>query len=234
MLIKTVRNSSVRHYRLAIARWLPLGLLVIMSAPFVMHAFTFGLSGLSDDLSGQTYLFAANRPLANAAMFAHMLAGAIITIAAPLQLLAPVRERYPKIHRWCGYLLFVCALAAAFGGLVYIAMRQTIGGAWMDFAFSLYGVCVATAAVQAVRYARARDFSRHRDWALRLFVLAIGSWLYRLHYQIWYLATGGLWMEPDFSGMFDRFQLFAFFLPYLVAVEFYIRFNRLTARPGVS
>ena len=61
-------------------------------------------------------------------------------------------------------------------------------------------------------------------------VLAIGSWLYRLQYQLWYLATGGLWMEANFSGRFDQFQLFAFYVPYLIGIELWIRLRRRPAR----
>ena len=37
------------------------------------------------------------------------------------------------------------------------------------------------------------------------------------------------WMEPNFSGPFDQFQLFAFYVPYLVGLEIWIPFE---ARAG--
>ena len=197
-----------------------------MALPFIVHAFSVGLQGLTTDLSVQSHLFSPGHPTATAAIFAHMVAGALITLLAPLQLLAPLRNRFPAVHRWSGYVLFTGAAAAGLGGLAYIVARRTIGGPMMDFAFAGYGICLLIAAVQTVRFARARNFERHREWGLRLFVLAIGSWLYRLHYQLWYVATGGLWMEPNFSGPFDQFQLFAFYVPYLVGFEIWIRLRR--------
>ena len=74
-----------------------------------------------------------------------------------------------------------------------------------------------------MRYARARNFQRHREWALRLFVLALGSWLFRVHYGLWFALTDGLGSTPDLTGPFDRIQVFAFFLPYLVWLEWYLR-----------
>jgi len=96
----------------------------------------------------------------------------------------------------------------------------------MDFAFALYGLCVLLCALQTVRRARQREMILHREWALRLFVLAIGSLLYRVHYGIWYELTGGIGMAPRFSGPFDQFQNFAFFVPYLLLVELYVRIKR--------
>ncbi len=207
---------------------------VVLALPFVLHASSFGLRGLTTDLSVQSHLFSPGHPAATTAIFAHMLAGALITLLAPLQLLAPLRARFPAIHRWSGYTLFAGAIVAGLGGLAYIALRHTIGGPMMDFAFAGYGVCLLIAALQTVRLARARNFERHQEWGLRLFVLAIGSWLYRLQYQLWYLATGGLWMEPNFSGPFDQFQLFAFYVPYLIGLEIWFRLRRRPLeRPAV-
>ncbi len=199
------------------------GALVLLSAPFIVHATRFGFEGLAADLSQGTHLFRVGAWVSNPAIFAHMVTGAVITLLAPPQLLPTVRNRFPAVHRAIGYLVCGCAVLTALGGLAYIALRQTVGGPLMDFAFAGYGLCVLVAASQTIRFARARAFDRHRRWALRMFVLAIGSWLYRVHYQIWYLATGGLWMEPGFSGPFDLFQLFAFYVPYLIGLEIYFR-----------
>lgn len=223
-----VRRSKTQ----TILQLLAVGLLVSLSAPFVIHALRFGFDGLFSNPSASTHLYRPGGWVSNPAIFGHMVAGAVITLLAPLQLLPQIRERLPRVHRVIGYLVCIFAVLSAVGGLAYIGLRQTIGGPLMDLAFAGYGLCVLAAAVQAVRFARARDFDRHRRWALRMFVLAIGSWLYRVHYQIWYLATGGLWMEPGFTGPFDLFQLFAFYVPYLVGLEIYFRLRPVrTAQP---
>lgn len=131
-------------------------------------------------------------------------------------------------------MLFVTASLTAAGGLTYISLRGTIGGPLMSIGFALYGVCVLVACTQTVRLARSRQFDRHRDWALRFFILAIGSWIYRLHYELWYAATGGLGMQADYRGDFDQIQVFAFFVPYLVGLEIYIRLRRKPNRVGTA
>ena len=64
------------------------------------------------------------------------------------------------------------------------------------------------AAVQALRLARAGKFERHREWALRLFVLLMGSLVFRLHYVIWYSLTDGLWSNDQLTGKLRQASVF--------------------------
>ena len=57
----------------------------------------------------------------------------------------------------------------------------------------------------------------------RLAVLALGSWIYRLHYGLWFMVMGGIGVQSDFSGAFDLVNIWAFYLPYLIALEFWFR-----------
>ena len=208
-----------------------LGLVFLMLLPFVHYAWDFGWRGLTRDLTGVSYIYTSGGRLPNTGIFAHMMLGAFVTLVAPLQLVPFLRNRWPTVHRASGYLIFTAALLTASGGLVYIAVRGTIGGALMDIGFSLYGACLMVAAVMTVHHARRRQKERHRQWALRFFVLVIASWLYRVHYGVWHAMTGGLASEKDFSGLFDQIQNFAFFVPYLIALEIYFRSRRHLAAP---
>lgn len=195
------------------------GLVLVLALPFVIYAGALGLRGLMEDMTGVSRLFQPQAAVSNMAMALHMTFGAVITVLAPLQVLGPIRRRFPRLHRVVGRVFVVLALITGICGCFYIAMRGTIGGAAMDGAFALYGLCVIVCAVQTFRRARQGDFARHREWALRLAVLALASWFYRLHYAIWELATGGIARSDDFTGAFDRVQLLAFFVPYLILLE---------------
>lgn len=221
-----ISSTAAQARRDPIWRLALLVVLLLLALPFVWHALRFGALGLTADLSERTHLFDAARPAANAAIFAHMLAGALITALAPLQLIGPLRRRWPAVHRAAGHAIVAGSLIAGAGGLVYIALRETVGGPLMDWGFGLYGVLLILCAVQTQRHGRAGRMAEHRDWALRLFVLAVGSFLYRVHYGLWYLATDGLWTAEGFSGAFDRVQIFAFYLPYLALVELWLRHRR--------
>jgi uncharacterized membrane protein len=168
-------------------------------------------------------LYEPGTPLANAGIGLHFAAGGIVLVMGAIQLLAPVRERLPALHRALGRVYVLAALATGLGGLAFIAAKGTVGGTVMDVGFGLYGVLTVVAAVQAFRHARARRLELHRAWAIRLFALAIGSWLYRIDYGFWIGLAGGLGHTDDFRGAFDRVMAFFFYLPNLLVAEVLIR-----------
>lgn len=216
-----------------IAIWLGGGMLALTGLGFAAYAVTFGLRGLAFDLASETYLYTPEGLPENLAVFSHMVLGGLVMLLVPLQLNGRVRARYPWLHRNTGRFIVAGSIITALGGLGYIALRGTIAGPMMDAGFALYGALFLLAAVQVVRLARAGDISRHREWALRLFVLIIGSLIFRLHYTIWFLFTDGLWSTPDLNGPFDRVQYVAFYLPYLVVLEFWLR-RRAAAQDAAS
>ena len=200
---------------------LALGLLAASTAWFADYAARLGWSGLTGDLWPESR-FDPPGVAVSAAIFVHMLAGGVITLLAPLQAIPALRLRAPGLHRWSGRLIVAAALLTAGAGLVWIAAQGTIGGRPMSVAFALYGALMAMAAGQTWRFARARDFARHRAWAFRLIVLALASWIYRVHYGIWYAVTGGVASTDEFSGAFDLVQNWAFYLPYLALLELWL------------
>lgn len=171
-------------------------------------------------------LYGAQSPFANSGIGLHFAAGGLILVLGCVQLLDGVRRQWPVLHRWIGRIYVSAALVAGIGGSAFILAKGTIGGLPMDLGFGLYGVLMVLAAVQAWRHARWRRLEAHRAWALRLFALAIGSWLYRMEYGVWMLLTGGLGHEPGFTGLFDQVMVFFFYLPNLLVVELYLQARR--------
>ena len=161
----------------------------------------------------------------------HFAAGGIILVLGSLQLINGVRVRFPAFHRWVGRLYIVSSLLAAVGGLAFILLKGTIGGPIMDLGFSLYGVLMFIAAIQTYRHAVARRLDTHRAWALRLYALAIGSWLYRMDYGFWLLLTDGLGHTRQFTGPFDIVMFFFFYIPNLLVAEAFIRARNYKASP---
>jgi hypothetical protein len=158
----------------------------------------------------------------------------LILILGCIQLIGKVRTRWPALHRWVGRIYVSAALLAGLGGLTFILVVGAIGGRVMDIGFGLYGALMVVAAVQTFRYARMRSLSRHRAWALRLFALAIGSWLYRMDYGFWLLLGAGRGHTHDFHGPFDHVMAFFFYLPNLLIVEAFIRARRRAAPPRIK
>ena len=152
----------------------------------------------------------------------HFAAGGIILILGCIQLIERVRVKYPALHRWLGRVYVLSSLVAAVGGLTFIFVKGTIGGWVMDIGFTGYGVLTFVCAIATIRFAQLGDFEQHRAWAIRLFALAIGSWLYRMDYGFWFLFTDGLWHTDTFTGAFDYFMDFFFYLPNLLVAEVFI------------
>jgi hypothetical protein len=191
-----------------------------------------GADVLSVDEQASSRLFHPDALPASIGLYAHMIAGGVIMLAAPVQLWPVMRDRWPRLHHFTGHTVALCAVLTALGGLYYIATVGTIGGAVMDAGFALYGALMLVSVIMTVHLAQKRD-PRHRLWAERLVILAMASWLYRVHYGIWEVATGGAGSQPDFRGLFDQIQVFAFYVPYLI-VHSWLWQGRQVARMRLS
>ncbi len=170
-------------------------------------------------------LFEAETPMASAGIGAHFFAGAVLLLLGPVQLIGQVRAKRLAVHRWIGRIYAFAAFAAGVGGLTFIATKGTVGGWPMTIGFSLYGAGMIIASLETVRHAMARRIDVHRGWAIRLFALAIGSWLYRMCYGFFYLIAGpeNPGHTQEFSGWFDHVMDFAFFIPPLIVAEMFVR-----------
>lgn len=153
----------------------------------------------------------------------HFATGGIILMLGSIQLISSVRIRFPALHRWIGRVYVLSSLLAAIGGLVFIAVKGTIGGTVMNIGFGLYGILMFISAIETYRHAAARRLEKHRAWALRLYALAVGSWLYRMDYGFWLMLTDGLGHTRQFSGVFDHVMAFFFYIPNLLVAEVFIR-----------
>jgi hypothetical protein len=94
----------------------------------------------------------------------------------------------------------------------------------MDVAFGIYGVLVILSAVMTLKAAMNRKFIIHQQWAMRLFVLAIASWLYRIEIGFWiWWNDSFVGHTPDYQGYMDYILEYAFYVPGLLLLEWYFR-----------
>jgi hypothetical protein len=227
--VSQVAASAGRLPRLL--RWSGVGLVGaswISAGAFGLYILAFYLgrlaAGHAADWNGiLDGLYEKGNVAALLSMSAHLAAGAVVLLLGPVQFIAAVRSRWPVVHRWIGRVYVATCGLAGLGGLIFIAAKGTIGGAVMNAGFGLYGALMVLCAVEAWRHAAARRFDLHRAWAIRLFALAIGSWLYRMDYGFWLLAMHRIGHREDFRGPFDVVMAFFFYLPNLAVVELYLR-----------
>ena len=203
-----------------------LGILSLNVAWFVLYSAQLAYSGLMSEAPSEvSRAFFTGAPVSNALLAGHMLAGAVLTIGAPLQAMPVFRTRWPQLHRRAGYALFGLAVVTGLAGLGYIALQGTVGGWWMSLWFAVYGLMLIWAAANTIYHALNKDMRRHMEWATRLVILAVGSWIYRMHYAIWFGLTDGIASNDRFTGTFDLIQVFAFYLPYLLLAEVILRYR---------
>jgi hypothetical protein len=165
-------------------------------------------------------------PYATLAIGAHFATGGILLLLGPIQLIGAIRERMPAVHRWLGRLYVLAAATAGAGGLSYILVQGTIGGPVMSLGFGLYGALGFVTALLTFARGYARQIEAHRAWAIRLFALVTGSWLYRIEYAFWFLLFGRLGHTAEFGGWFDHVMTFFFYLPNLFVAELFLRARR--------
>ncbi len=160
----------------------------------------------------------------NLAIGAHLVIAIIIIGLGPLQLMAPIRNRYPRFHRWVGRIYMATALITSLAGLFLVWTRGVLGGVPGHLAISLDGILIILFGTIAVRHALARRIDKHRDWALRLFVVVSAVWFFRIGMMAWIVLTGGLGIDFEtFTGPFLTFWFFGQMLVPLAIMELYIR-----------
>ncbi|HEY8563004.1 MAG TPA: DUF2306 domain-containing protein [Pyrinomonadaceae bacterium] len=218
---KILRSAAVA---LGATVWLSSTLFGLYILAFYAGAFADGSMDKWNDILPR--LHETDTPAATLGIGLHFAAGGVILILGFVQLISAIRNRFPALHRVIGRIYVTASLLAGIGGLVFIALKGTIGGAVMNVGFGLYGILMIVGAVQTIRYARLGQLEAHRAWALRLFALAIGSWLYRMDYGFWLMLSGGAGHTPDFRGWFDMLMAFFFYIPNLSVAEAFIRGRR--------
>ena len=217
-------------FGLVAASWISAGAFGLYILAFYLGDLTVGrMAQWNEILDG---LYEKGNLPALSSMSAHLAAGAVVLLLGPVQFIAAIRSRWPLVHRWIGRVYVATCGLAGLGGLVFIATKGTIGGVVMNAGFGLYGALMVLASVEAWRHAAARRFDRHREWAVRLFALAIGSWLYRMDYGFWLLAMHRIGHRGDFHGPFDYIMAFFFYLPNLAVAELYLRAGKLHTHPA--
>ncbi|WP_353432979.1 DUF2306 domain-containing protein [Polynucleobacter sp. MWH-UH23A] len=168
-------------------------------------------------------LYSPTKPAAMTGMISHFFFGSLLLIMGPIQFSETIRKRFTDFHRWTGLFYTLSAFVTGLGGVVFLAVWGAAGGTPMLVGFALYGILMMLGSVQTVRYALLRQFELHRQWAIRLFALVLGSWIYRMGYGFIHTTLGGWGLGVNFSGPLDYFMDFAFFVIPLMVAEIVIR-----------
>jgi uncharacterized membrane protein len=159
----------------------------------------------------------------NLAFAAHALLAAVIAFGGAIQLIPQIRSRALAIHRWNGRLFMATALGLSVSGLYMEWVRGDRDGTIGGLAISLNAVLIISFIVLAWRSARAHDISKHRRWALRLYLVANAQWFTRVGFLAWAILRGLLGGRDSLDGPFFNFLNFGCYLVPLAVLQLYLR-----------
>lgn len=188
------------------------------------HTLSGDLAGLNDKPHVTGYV--SGDVLGNIQFIAHALMGGVVTFAGAWQLVPALRRRWPRVHRWNGRLFLGISLLAAVSGLYLTWIRGSQLGPGSNASITLNGLLILAFATLAWRSALRRDFARHREHALRTYLLVNGVWFLRIGIMLAGLALTPLGIEIDYQGMVFVGVSFASWLLPLTVLELYLRAER--------
>lgn len=178
----------------------------------------------------------AGDTIGNAAVAIHLLFAVLIIIGGALQLITGVRRRWPRFHRWNGRVYMVSAAAMSLGGLFMLSTRGTVGDSAQHAATAINALLILICAAMALRHAIARRIDLHRRWALRLFLVVGGVWMFRVGLTLWIVINQGpVGFDPKtFQGPFLVFLGFAQYLLPLLVLECWFGAQRSGAAARIA
>ena len=189
----------------------------------------YGSSALDGNLADWNKMMphghVAGDTVGNLAVFIHIVIAFIIMGIGPIQFIPMVRNRFPRFHRWNGKVYLSTAVLTSLVGLYMINTRGSVGGLAQYLGISLDAVLILIFAYLSYRFAVKRQLKIHRQWALRLFVVASAVWFYRVGLMFWLAINGGpVGIDFEtFTGPFLSFLAFAQYLIPLGILEMYLR-----------
>ena len=222
--LSSVADSALK----ASARfWFAVTVIGQLAFAFAIASF-FGLTALRGDFHGWskfiTHGYVPGDTMGNLAVALHVASAAIIMLAGAVQLVPGVRNRFPAFHRWNGRIYMLTVVTLTMAGLYMTWIRGSVGGPVQHLISTLGAVLIWLCAAMALHHALAGDFKTHRRWALRFFLVASGSWFFRLMFFLYMLVFGPVALDPTtLQGPLLTSISVAQYLVPLAVLEIYLR-----------
>jgi hypothetical protein len=152
----------------------------------------------------------------------HVVPGGLFLLLTPLQFSRRLRTRRPRVHRWCGRFLLLCALVSVVSGLDF-GLRMPFAGTPEALAIGVFGGLFLLAIVRGFVAIRRHDPALHREWMIRAFAIALGISTVRLLGGVFDLALAPAGVGP---GAIFVLSVWTGWLSTLGAAELWIRRSR--------
>jgi len=149
-------------------------------------------------------------------LLVHIIGGMTALILGPFQFIAAIRKKYPTVHRTMGK-IYLCSIAVAGSASLYISVSRIIIDKELAYGSGLAGLGFAWLLTSGMAYwaIRCRNFTQHREWMVRSFVVTCAFTSFRLIDKI---LVSQFHMDPAASGNLMAWACWAF--PLLVTEAF--------------
>jgi uncharacterized membrane protein len=193
--------------------WALTALLAVGVAIFGLRYVVYGAGVAPPDIVANT------TPVPHA-LVVHAGAAGVALLVGPLQFIARIRARAPRVHRWTGRIYVAACLVGGLAGLALAPFSSA--GPIAQSGFTLLAIFWLVATTLGWRAASRRDYAAHADWMLRSFALAFAAVTLRLYTPI--AVVSGL---PPLESY--RAIAWLCWVPNLVLVELWLGARRRAA-----
>lgn len=111
---------------------------------------------------------------------AHTVAGVVFATLGPLQFVAPLRRRFPRLHRMSGYLFLPFGILSGVAALVMGLSFPVWGASYHQLITAGWSIFMIFAFVNAFVAVRNRNFLSHREWMMRGFATGLAVAVFRV------------------------------------------------------
>ncbi|HEY2707385.1 MAG TPA: DUF2306 domain-containing protein [Caulobacteraceae bacterium] len=155
----------------------------------------------------------ANRYAHSGALALHAGLSATVLILGAMQLFPKFRARWPAWHRRAGTFYVIASLLGGCAALLLAA--GTSSGPIGTAGFGLLGLLWIWFTAQAWRFAKARDFVRHRRWMLRSYAMTFAAVTLRIYLPIAIIS------RLDFGPAYQAISWLCW-VPNLIVIELWL------------
>jgi uncharacterized membrane protein YozB (DUF420 family) len=182
-----------------------LGWAIILSVSFyfiynnVFNYFTYDKAHYGEDM------WPSFAPL----LLTHVVFGMIALVIGPLQFIPAIRKKYVKTHHTIGKTYLISVLIAASASLYLSIDKIIVTEKALNFGTGLMGLAIAWLLTSGMAYwsIRHRNFTQHREWMVRSFVVTTGFASFRLFNNI---LVNNFHTDPNATGDVMAWACWAF------------------------
>lgn len=111
---------------------------------------------------------------------AHTAAGVIFATLGPLQFVAPLRRRFPRVHRVSGYIFLPFGILSGVAAAAITLSFPIWGASYHQLIGTGWSIFMVFAFVNALIHVRNRNFLLHREWMMRGFATGLAVAVFRV------------------------------------------------------